>query len=155
MSNPSEALWEINNEYRKRLSQLMSHMKLLEQLLVMQGRAEPGLRAAIRRIRAVLEEIDADHHDWRHTYFYRPPEGEEKRRMVSDPAAVQKALRTFDVMFNGHAQRFEAIAATMSSLPRPDPALTKVIRQSDLWQMCLDGVESLATYAEFMRSQSG
>ncbi|GEM_PF-1887741 len=153
MASPSEALWEINNEYRKRLSQLMGHMKLLEQLLQMHGGTDPGLRAAIRRIRATLEEIDVDHHEWRHTYFYRLPEGQHKRRMVSTPVAVRLALTTFDRMLQTHLEHFDAIAQTLDSLPRPDPSLTRVIKGNDLWELCMAGAESLVTYDRFMREQ--
>ena len=128
MANLSEALWDINNEYRKRLSLLMGHMRLLEQIIKIKSGSEPGLRAAIRRVRATLEEIDADHHDWRHTYFYREPEDGRKRRMVVDPDAVQLALRTFSGMLSEHLNHFDTIAQTMADLPRPDPSLTRVIK---------------------------
>ncbi len=148
--NLNDALWEINNEYRKRLSLLMGHMKLLEQLLKMQGNAEPALRAAIRRVRATLEEMDADHHDWRHCYFYQAPEGDNRRRMVTSPEAVQLALRTFSAMFSDHLHELDRVTATMADLPRPAPAMTRVIKGSDLWEMCLDGVEALTTYDHFV-----
>lgn len=148
--NLHDALWEINNEYRKRLSLLMGHMKLLEQILKAQGNAEPALRAAIRRVRATLEEMDADHHDWRHRYFYQAPEGENRRRMVNTPDAVQIALRTFSAMFSDHLHELDRVHQTMGELPRPDPAMTRVIKGGDLWEMCLDGVESLATYDRFV-----
>lgn len=153
MSGWVDALWEINNEYRKRLSLLMGHMKLLEQLLLMQDHAEPALRAAVRHIRATLEDIDADHHEWRHTYFYRLPEDAEKRRMVTDPAAVRGALETFSKMLSAHLRHYDDISGALNDLPRPDPSLTRVIRGNDLWQMCLDGVESLASYDAFVHDQ--
>ncbi len=146
MATASEVLWEINNEYRKRLSLLMGHMQLLEQLLKAQGSAEPALRAAIRRIRAALEDIDADHHNWRHTYYYRETAAMERRRMVDHPAAVQTALETFATMLRGHLPRFADIRATMHALPRPSAALTRVIRGGDLWEMCLEEIEVLAAF---------
>ncbi len=153
MGSRSEALWEINNEYRKRLSLLMGHMKLLEELLKMQGSAEPALRATIRRIRATLEEIDADQHEWRHRYFYMQPEGEYKRRMVADPDAVDLALRTFADMFDSHARLFADIALVVRDLPRPDPTLTRVIKGNDLWTMCQEGVADLAAYDRFVQEK--
>lgn len=146
MGTASEALWEINNEYRKRLSLLMGHMQLLEQLLKTQGSAEPALRAAIRRIRAALEDIDADHHNWRHTYYYRESADMERRRMVDHPAAVQAALETFAAMLRGHQPQFASIRATMHALPRPPAALTRVIRGGDLWEMCQEEIAALATF---------
>ncbi len=151
--NPNEALWEINNEYRKRLSLLMGHMKLLEHLLHMQGNVEPALQAAIRRVRVTLEDIDADHHEWRHAYYYQVPDGGHKRRMVSHPQAVQLALQTFSAMLSEHLAALNAIAATVRGLPRPAPSLTRVIKGGDLWQMCLEGLESLATYDQFVRDE--
>jgi hypothetical protein len=153
MSATGDALWEINNEYRKRLSLLMGHMKLLEQLLKMQGNAEPALRAAIRRVRATLEDVDADHHEWRHRYFYRYDPGAEKRRMVGDDESIMKALRTFSVMLSRHLNYFDTIIETLDDLPRPDPTLTRVIKGGDLWAMCRDETESLATYDQFVNEQ--
>jgi ribosomal protein S21 len=153
MPGSGDALWEINNEYRKQLTLLMSHMKLLEELLKVQGRAEPGLRAAIRRFRAALEEIDADQHEWRHRYFYMKPAGEDRRRMVSDPAAIELALQTFRQMFAGHAQQYALIAQTFAGLARPDPALTRVIKGGDLWLMCQEEVAELAGYGRFIQAQ--
>lgn len=153
MAGPGDALWEINNEYRKQLTLLMSHMKLLEELLKMQGRAEPALRAAIRRFRAALEEIDADQHEWRHRYFYVKPAGEDRRRMVSDPEAIELALQTFRHMYAGHAPQFNLLARTFEELPRPDPALTRVIKGGDLWLMCQEEVAALADYDRFIQAQ--
>ncbi|MBN2472733.1 MAG: hypothetical protein JXN59_18565 [Anaerolineae bacterium] len=154
METTSEALWEINNEYRKRLSLLMGHMQLLEQLLRAQGAAEPALRAAIRRIRAALEDIDADHHNWRHTYYYREPAHMDRRRMVDDPAAVLAALETFARMLDGHLQAFSDIRATMRSLPRPPETLTRVIKGGDLWGMCLEEIETLAAFDRFVADRA-
>ncbi len=153
MTSSTEALWEINNEYRKRLSLLMGHMKLLEELLKVQGSADPALRAAIRRARATLEEIDADHHEWRHTFYYQQPEDQQKRRMVTDPAAVRRALQTFQGMLGEHLAQYAAIAQTLAALPRPDPALTRVIRHNDLWEMCVEGIQGLAAYDRFVQEQ--
>lgn len=119
----------------------------------MQGNAEPGLRAAIRRFRAALEEIDADQHEWRHRYFYMKPAGEDRRRMVADPAAIELALQTFRHMHAGHAQQFAQIMQTFEALPRPDPALTRVIKGSDLWLMCREEVVELANYDRFIHAQ--
>lgn len=152
MTTLSDALWEINNEYRKQLSLLMGHMKLLEELLKMQGNAEPALRAAIRRVRATLEDVDADHHGWRHTYYYQI-DGEQRRRMVNGEAKISRALETFSDMFSEHLRDFEMITETMAGLPRPDPALTRVIKGSDLWQMCLDELETLATFDKFVNDR--
>lgn len=145
-----EALWELNNEYRKQLSLLMGHMNLLEQLLKMQDNAEPALRAAIRHIRAILEDIDADHHNWRHTHFYQAETGATRRRMVDTPEAVLKALQIFSIMLGKHLRSFDAIAAMMADLPQPDPTLTRVIKGGDLWEMCLEELETLATFDAFM-----
>ncbi|MFC1959757.1 hypothetical protein ACFLYO_03500 [Chloroflexota bacterium] len=146
----AEALWEINNEYRKRLSLLMGHMNLLEQILKMQDNAEPALRAAIRHIRATLEDIDADHHNWRHTHFYQPEEGSARRRMVDADAAIMKALQTFTVTLSSHLRHFDAIAETMAAMPQPDPALTRVIKGGNLWDMCLNELEALAAFDVFV-----
>ena len=153
MAGPGDALWEINNEYRKQLSLLMGHLKLLEELLKMQGHAEPALRAAIRRFRGALEEIDADQHDWRHRYFYMKPAGEDRRRMVADRAAIDLALQTFRHMYAGHARQYAQISQTFASLARPDPALTRVIKGSDLWLMCQEEVAELADYDRFIQAQ--
>ncbi len=149
MAVSPDVLWEINNEYRKRLSLLMGHMNLLEQILKAQGSAQPALRAAIRRIRATLEEIDADHHNWRHAHFYRLDENGD-RRMVTEPDAVLRALETFLALLDRHLGHFRLIAEALADLPRPDPALTRVIRGGDLWQMCLEELEALATYDQFV-----
>ena len=150
MVNLGDALWEINNEYRKQLSLLMGHLKLLEELLRLQGQAEPAVRAAIRRFRAILEDIDADHHDWRHTYFYTRPDGSDKRRMVGEPAAIDQALRTFTQMYRDHALQFKTMQRAFGDLPRPDPALTRVLKGSDLWEMCLTETAALAGYRAFL-----
>lgn len=153
MTTASEALWEINNEYRKQLSLLMGHMKLLEQLLQAQGNAEPALRAAIRRIRAALEDIDADHHNWRHTYYYQESNDMDRRRMVNQSAAVQIALEIFATMLTDHKQTFASLQATMLRLPRPAEALTRVIKGADLWEMCMAEIADLATFDRFVNSQ--
>lgn len=151
MATESEALWEINNEYRKRLSLLMGHMKLLEQLLKMQSNAEPALRAAIQRIRAMLEDVDADHHNWRHTFYYREVAEMERRRMVDGSDALYVALETFAEMMVRHLQEYNRIQAIMLGLPRPPEEMTRVIKGGDLWVMCLDEMDSLATFDQFMR----
>lgn len=151
MATESEALWEINNEYRKRLNLLMGHMKLLEQLLKMQGSAEPAVRAAIRRIRATLEDVDADHHNWRHTYYYQEIAETDRRRMVDDTDAIYTALEVFVEMMVRHLQDFTSVLATMLGLRRPPEEMTRVIKGGDLWAMCLDELESLATFDQFMR----
>lgn len=151
MATQAEALWEINNEYRKRLSLLMGHMKMLEQLLKMQSNAEPALRAAIRRMRATLEDVDADLHNWRHTFYYQESAEAERRRMVDGSDALFTALETFADMMVRHLQEFTRVQATMLGLPRPPEELTRVIKGGDLWGMCLNEMESLATFDQFMR----
>jgi hypothetical protein len=153
MTTQTDALWEINNEYRKRLSMLMGHMKLLEQMLMMRNNAEPALRATIRFIRSTLEDIDADLHEWRHKYFYVHPGDDGKRRMVSEADNVMHAIKTFIAMLEGHLQQFDSIQAIMAEQHRPNPEYTRVIKGGDLWDMCQYDIDALLRYDQFVNDQ--
>ncbi|MBN1966783.1 MAG: hypothetical protein JW910_19175 [Anaerolineae bacterium] len=153
MPDLSDALWDINNEYRKRITQAKGYLTLLEAVIGAHG-ADPGVRAALRHLRATLDAVDADHSTWRHTYFYRAHNPlPDYPRMVSRPSDVQRALRTFSQMLGQHLRRFDSIVQAMDALPRPDPALTRVIKGNDLWQLCRDEIEQLATYDHYAQGR--
>ncbi|GAB4575936.1 MAG: hypothetical protein Kow0077_29930 [Anaerolineae bacterium] len=150
MATPAEALWEINNEYRKRLSLLMGHLKLLEQLLIQQPDTGPTLRMVLRNLRAMLEDADADHHTWRHTYYYQAGDDVARRRMVDDPAAVRRALTEFTVMLSQHTPQFVRAYSMFTGLPRPPEHLTRLVKDNDLWAMCLTELQALVFFDRFV-----
>lgn len=152
MADLSNALFDINNEYRKRITRVLGHLTLLEGMIRTNSGAEPGLRAALRRMRATLEAVSADHSQWRHAYFYRQAT-DSQQRMVAEPREVQRALRAFSQMLGQHLTDFDLILDTLDTLPRPDPSLTRVLKNQDLWLLCREGIEGLARYDQYAQSR--
>lgn len=149
MTTRSELLWASNNEYRKRLSLLMGHFRLLSKIL----EAQPQDVGPLPQIWDILEDIDADQHNWRHTYYYRE-DGLTKRRIVTDPDAIENALFTFSRMMNKHLRHYDALLSLINSIPRPEPTLTRVINDGDLWDMCLEELASLAQFDTFVQEHT-
>ncbi len=151
MSNPADVLWRVNNEYRKRLSQVVMYLNLLEQLVLMQnGDEQLRTLAALRYVLEELQALDEEHRVWRHQFFY---ESVETRRMVQSEDAIQRALTRFSRMRSQHERRLADLEALMVHVQRPDPQITRV-PNGDLWNMTEYALHNLSGFSDYMHEIS-
>ena len=149
MSEDSELLWRVNNEYRSRLTHASRSLELLIQLL--HSRADASLEPTLASLFAIddaLAHIADDHRDWRYRSFYTSP---EDRRMVQGPRAVQRALAGFSRMQTKHQPTLIAIWDMIANLPRPDLMLTTVAN-GDLWAVARQAIDELVSFSNFLQA---
>lgn len=151
MPNPADVLWRVNNEYRKRLSQVVTYLNLLEQLVLMQqGEEQLRTLAALRFVLEEMQALEEEHRTWRYKYYYESP---ETKRMVQAPVAIQQALARFNRMRAQHERRLNDIQALLVHVQRPDPKITQV-PTGDLWIMTEYAIHNLSGFAEYMQQLS-
>ncbi|MBI1282239.1 MAG: hypothetical protein GC179_29200 [Anaerolineaceae bacterium] len=143
---PTDVLWRLNNEYRKRLNQAQTYLDLLEQLLMIQsGDQGAEIFEALQLARQELVILSEEHRDWRHHYYY---DSLETRRMVHDSRAVNKALARFSRMRSQHEQRLFEVYNVLTQLPRPDTRMTRV-PNGDLWVMTQYALNDLIVFGDY------
>ncbi len=144
---PSDVLWRLNNEYRKRLSQAQTYLDLLEQLLMVQDddRSFETIEA-LQQARHELVILTEEHRNWRHHFYYDSP---ETRRMVHDNRAVNKALARFSRMRSQHERRLYEVYNTIAQIPRPDARMTRV-PNGDLWVMTQYALNDLIVFGDYV-----
>ena len=144
---PTDLLWRLNNEYRKRLSHAQTYLDLLEQLLLIQA-AEDVFETleALQQVRRELTTLTEEHRDWRHHFYY---DSLETRRMVQDDRAVNKALARFSRMRSQHEQRVYELYNLLAQLPRPNVQITRV-PNGDLWLMAQYALNDLIVFGDYV-----
>lgn len=142
---PSDVLWRLNNEYRKRLSQAQTYLDLLEQLLMIQTDHNVEVFEALQQARQELIVLTEEHRDWRHHFYY---DSLETRRMVHDSRAVNKALARFSRMRTQHERRLYEVYNVLTQLPRPDARMTRV-PNGDLWVMTQYALNDLIIFGDY------
>lgn len=148
MSNPADVLWRVNNEYRKRLTQVLNYLNLLEQMVLMRdGDEQLRTLAALRYVLDELQALDEEHRVWRYKYFY---ESVDSKRMVQSPDAVQQALARFSRMRTQHERRLADMQSLLVRVQRPDPQLTRV-PNGDLWTMAEYAIDNLSGFGDYMQ----
>ena len=143
---PTDVLWRLNNEYRKRLSQAQTYLDLLEQLLLIQADDHSfQILEALQQARHELIVLTEEHRDWRHHFYY---DSLETRRMVQDNRAVNKALARFSRMRSQHERRLYEVYNVLAQLPRPDTRTTRV-PNGDLWVMTQYALNDLIIFGDY------
>lgn len=148
MPPPADLLWRVNNEYRKRLSQLATYLSLLEQLVL--TRNQDGPAQIIALLHFMQDQVDAlveEHRQWRHRYYY---ESLDTRRMVQSDNAVHQALARFSRMRGQHEQRLTEMNHLLQQIQRPDPSLTR-ISTGDLWELAGFALNDLNGFDDYVR----
>ncbi|MBZ0291700.1 MAG: hypothetical protein K8L99_03950 [Anaerolineae bacterium] len=152
MSAPANALWRVNNEYSKRLTQVKVYLQLLtEQMIDLKAGSDDAHARTSAALHYALEQIDQminEHKEWRYAYYY---ESLETKRMVQSLNAVNYALGRFLRMRTQHEQRLKDIHALIEHLQRPDPLLTRV-PNGDLWTMTQFAIDHLNQFADYVSS---
>jgi hypothetical protein len=149
MSTPVDLLWRVNNEYHKRLSQVMTYLNLLEQLVLMQdGENQLRTLAALRYALEQVEILAEEHRVWRYKYYY---DSVETRRIVQSPTAVNQALARFSRMRTQHERHLNDMRALLDHVQRPDPQITRV-PTGDLWVMTEFAINDLSGFDNYMRN---
>ena len=144
---PTDVLWRLNNEYRKRLSQAQTYLDLLEQLLMVQDddRSFETIEA-LQQARHELVILTEEHRNWRHHFYY---DSLETRRMVQENRAVNKALARFSRMRSQHERRLYELYNLLAQLPRPDARMTRV-PNGDLWVMTQYALNDLIIFGDYV-----
>lgn len=143
---PTDVLWRLNNEYRKRLSHAQTYLDLLEQLLMVQvGDQNLATLEVLEQARQELVVLTEEHRDWRHRFYY---DSLETRRMVQETRAVNQALARFSRMRSNHERRLYEIYNVLAQLPRPDSQMTRV-PNGDLWVMAQYALNDLMVFGDY------
>ncbi len=143
---PTDVLWRLNNEYRKRLSQAQTYLDLLEQLLLIQADDHSvQVFKVLQQAHQELVVLTEEHRDWRHHFYY---DSLETRRMVQDSRAVNKALARFSRMRSQHERRLFELYNILTQLPRPDTRMTRV-PNGDLWVMTQYALNDLIIFGDY------
>jgi hypothetical protein len=151
MIAPTDVLWRVNNEYRKRLAQAQTFLDLLEQLiLVNSGERQNYMLELLQYAREELAGIVEEHRIWRHQFYY---DSLESRRMVQNDRAVNQALSRFNRMRSQHEARLNDLYSLFHETPRPDPDLTRV-PNGDLWTMAQYAIGDLLGFNDYLTELS-
>jgi len=147
MNNPTDVLWRVNNEYRKRLAQAQTFLDLLEQLVLANGgERQKYLLELLRYAREEVAGITEEHRVWRHRFYY---DSLDNRRMVQNDRAVNQALARFNRMRSRHESRLNDLYNLLNETPRPDPNLTRV-PNGDLWTMTQYAIGDLLGFNDYV-----
>lgn len=154
MTAPAEMLWRVNNEYRKRLTQVTNCLNLLEQLVLMQqdGSSQVRTLAALRYAREEVEAMAQEHRDWRYRYYY---DSTDSKRMVQGNHAVHQALARFSRMRVQHDRRLGSLRGLLDHVQRPNPDITRVATGGDLWTLTEYAIHDLSAFDAYLREMSG
>jgi hypothetical protein len=147
MYTPTDMLWRVNNEYRKRLAQAQTFLNLLEQMiLVNTGERQNYLLEVLGYAREEVAGIVEEHRLWRHRFYY---DSIDNKRMVQDERAANQALARFNRMRSQHESRLNDLYSLLHEAPRPDPTLTRV-PNGDLWTMTQFAIGDLLGFNNYL-----
>jgi hypothetical protein len=147
MYAPTDMLWRVNNEYRKRLAQAQTFLDLLEQMiLVNSGEHQNYLLELLHYAREEVDGIVEDHRIWRHRFYY---DSIDNKRMVQTDRAVNQALSRFNRMRSQHENRLNDLYSLFYETPRPDPNLTRV-PNGDLWTLTQFAIGDLLGFTDYL-----
>ena len=146
MNPQADALWYVNNEYRKRLTQAGTFLNLLEQIVVSVGGEEgDSVAETLQYVHQQINQLVEEHRLWRYRYYYESP---ETKRMVQDERAILQALSRFNRMRSQHEARLSDLYNILYDMPRPDPGITRV-PSGDLWTMTQYALSDLLGFADY------
>jgi hypothetical protein len=152
MSNPADLLWRVNSEYQKRLTQVVTYLNLLEQIVLMQdGDNQMRTLAALQYALEQVEVLAQEHRTWRYKYYY---ESADSKRMVQAPGAIHHALARFSRMRMRHEQELNNLHSLLDHVQRPDPRVTRV-PTGDLWVMTEFAINDLRGFDRYMQNLTG
>jgi hypothetical protein len=146
MYAPTDVLWRVNNEYRKRLAQAQTFLDLLEQMMLVSGDRQPHTLETLRYVREQVSATIEEHRSWRHHFYY---DSLESKRMVQNDRAVSQALARFTRMRSQHEGRFHNLYSLLHDTPRPDPILTRV-PNGDLWTLTEYAIYDLLGFGDYL-----
>jgi hypothetical protein len=152
MSSSPDLLWRVNHEYQKRLTQVVTYLNLLEQIILLQN-GDDQLRtlAALQYALEQVEIVAQEHRTWRYKYYY---ESADTKRIVQSPSAVHRALSRFSRMRMQHEQLLNNLRALLDHVQRPDPHITRV-PTGDLWVMTEFAINDLQGFERYMQDLTG
>ena len=144
MTTSASLLWQINHQYRQRLSKVRKYLDLLEQLMLARhGETETPVLETLRYARSQVGALGEEHRGWRYAYFY---ETAEQKRMVHDERDVLRALAHFNRMSNRHRRQLSEVQYALATIERPSSDFT-LVPGGDLWVMM---EYALGDVAEFL-----
>jgi len=147
MYTPTDVLWRVNNEYRKRLVQAQTFLDLLEQLILVNSvERQNYMLELLQYAREEVAGIVEEHRLWRHRFYY---DSVESQRMVQNDRAVNQALSRFNRMRSQHESRLNDLNSLFHKTPRPDPDLTRV-PNGDLWTMAQYAIGDLLGFNDYL-----
>ncbi len=147
MYTPTDMLWRVNNEYRKRLAQAQTFLDLLEQMILTNsGETQNYMLELLQYAREEVAGIAEEHRIWRHRFYY---DSLESRRMVQNDRAVNQALARFNRMRSQHESRLADLHSLLHETPRPDPVFTRV-PNGDLWTMTQFAIGDLIDFNDYL-----
>jgi len=147
MHTPTDKLWRVNNEYRKRLAQAQTFLDLLEQLIEMNSdQRQHYMLELLHYAREEVAGLVEEHRVWRHRFYY---DSLDNRRMVQNDRAANQALARFNRMRSQHEGRLSDLYSLLEETPRPDPLLTRV-PNGDLWTMTQYAIGDLLGFNDYL-----
>lgn len=147
MHTPTDKLWRVNNEYRKRLAQAQTFLDLLEQLIEMNSdQRQYYMLELLQYARDEVAGLVEEHRVWRHRFYY---DSLDNRRMVQNDRAANQALARFNRMRSQHEGRLSDLYSLLEETPRPDPLLTRV-PNGDLWTMTQYAIGDLLGFNDYL-----
>ncbi len=148
MNAPTDVLWRVNNEYRKRLSQAQTFLDLLEQMILATDDRQPRTLETLRYAREQVNSLIEEHRRWRNRFYY---DSKETKRMVQADRDVNQALARFSRMRTQHESRLFDIYSLLHEIPAPDPLLTRV-PNGDLWSMTQYAIHDLVGFGDYLNN---
>lgn len=150
----AETLWRLNQEYGNRLAKARTYYELLDQLVTERGGIadDERLMAVLQYMGAHLNGLKEEYRGWRYTYFY---ETADTKRMVQSESAIRRAISAFARMRTRHEQYLTELFGALDTIRRPDPLITTVPPNGDLWDMTRYALYELldfGSYAETLNS---
>jgi hypothetical protein len=143
----SDLLWQLNGEYRKRLTLAYNTLALLEGHL-RQLNADSSACETLRWAAEQINTAEQEHRQWRHTYYYESP---ESKRMVQDERGVAQALSIFHRLRQRHTEQFGQVSDALGTLDRPPPPQTLSSSGEDLWARAEQAFGDLQRFDDFVR----
>jgi hypothetical protein len=152
-SSSGTVLWQLNQEYLRRLASARTHLGLLLELLATRIRAgeadlDDDLPPLLRYTDDCLTRLHDDHRTWRYGYFYESP---DTKRAVQTERGIQRALAQFALMRGRHDRLLRELALLYDAVPQPAPGITSVVN-ADLWGLFLMALNELLVFDTYARS---
>jgi Ser-tRNA(Ala) deacylase AlaX len=152
----TDLLWQLNNEYGKRLSRMHAGIELVARLLAERigdaNHYDEADSAVIKQMYAVLDYTEErintlieQHRDWRYRYYYQ---SQENKRVVQVEAAIHQAMARFARMRTHHTRVCKELTLLIEALPRPHTYMTSV-PNGDLWDNMYAALQDLLNFDDF------